>query len=105
MSDYPVTGDPRPTLYVIEGGPEDVGLLSQTDYTPASIEESLHWARSILTRLFGDDLSDFLEVDAGNCDTCARPTYVRWTVGKFHDCRGCAMSRLRALAKLDEAAA
>ena len=63
------------------------------DYTPASKEEALAWCRRILDRLHHVELVEVVEAEAGVCDDCGGSSSVRWTLGRFTLCRGCAASR------------
>jgi hypothetical protein len=108
VSDYPVTGDPRPNLYVIEGGGEGIGLVSQDDYTPATVEESLQWCLDVMERFYGHETSGLTQLGPDGCEECERFTVNTFEYGLYRLCRRCVAHRLKIHARLialDEAEA
>lgn len=73
------------------------------DYTPASREENLAFARGMLARLSG--VEPLSALAAGPCADCDRDVQARFDYHGLELCRGCASSRSRVAASLKRHAA
>jgi hypothetical protein len=78
--------------------PEDREHLDRFERTPELLADFARRAHSMLVSLRGADPSDLdLVEEPGACDECGRIVRVRFVVGQFAVCRGCAGRRRRAV--------